>query len=180
MTYALAAANAGPSSVSGATVTDIFPAAITGPITWACYASSASSCGAASGTGNILGQPVNLSPGGWTVFVVTGRIDANAAGVLQNTASIAPPGGFGDPNWGNNAATDTDPLLVLEAPSMTLKVNGQHPTPPTVNVTGPTLLTLDMSSGNLTTDVDWYWALSYNGTLYWVTLGGISTTGLVP
>lgn len=176
VTYAIVAANAGPSSVSGATVTDIFPAAITGPITWACYASSGSSCGTASGTGNILGERVNVSPGGWTVFVATGMIDANAAGILQNTATITLPGGFGDPNRANNAATDIDSLLVLEGLSITLKVNGQHPTPPTVTVTGPTLLTLDMSAGNLTTDVDWYWALYYNGTLYWVTPGGISTT----
>ena len=69
-----------------------------------------------------------------------------------------------------------DPLLVLEGLSLTLKVNGQHPPNAMVTVSGPTLLSIDVSPGNLTTDVDWYWALYYNGTLYWVTASGISTT----
>jgi hypothetical protein len=38
-------------------------------------------------------------------------------------------------------------------------------------------LTLDVSRGTFTTTpVDWYWALSYNDTLYWVTSGGLATT----
>ena len=68
--------------------------------------------------------------------------------------------------------------LSADAPTVvtTLKINGQHPTPPTVTVTGPTLLTLDVSPGTYRAPVDWYWALYYNGTLYWVTSVGFSTT----
>jgi hypothetical protein len=45
-----------------------------------------------------------------------------------------------------------------------------------VTVTGPTLLTLDVSPSTFTAPVDWYWALYYKGTLSWVTSGGVSTT----
>src|SRR5439155_593132 len=62
------------------------------------------------------------------------------------------------------------------APVIALKSNGQHPVSRMVTVSGPTQLTLDVSPGTLTTAVDWYWALYYNGTLYWVTSGGVSTT----
>jgi hypothetical protein len=45
-----------------------------------------------------------------------------------------------------------------------------------VPVTGPTQLTIDVSPGSYAASVDWYWALSYNGTLFWVTSTGLSTT----
>jgi hypothetical protein len=64
----------------------------------------------------------------------------------------------------------------VRRPFISLKVNGQHPTPPTVTVTGPTQLTLDVSRGTFDTPVDWYWALYYNHTLYWVTSDGLATT----
>jgi hypothetical protein len=62
------------------------------------------------------------------------------------------------------------------APVITLRINGQHPTPPVVTVAGPARLTLDVSPGSLAAPVDWYWAVYYNRTLYWVTSAGLSTT----
>jgi hypothetical protein len=61
-------------------------------------------------------------------------------------------------------------------PVMTLKTNTQHPVPPVITASGPTLLTLDVAPGTFTAAVDWYWAFVYNGTLYWVTSSGVSTT----
>jgi len=61
-------------------------------------------------------------------------------------------------------------------PVITLKVNGLHPTPPVVTVAGPTLVTLDVSPSTYSVPVDWYWAILFNGTLNWVTSGGLSTT----
>jgi hypothetical protein len=43
-------------------------------------------------------------------------------------------------------------------------------------VSGPTQLTIDVSSSTFTAAVDWYWALSFNGSLFWVTSTGVSTT----
>lgn len=79
-------------------------------------------------------------------------------------------------NWRSRIGSFRFPECGVSAPVITLKVNGQHPTPPVVPVSGPTLLTLDVSPGTYTASVDWYWALSYNGSLFWVTSGGISTT----
>jgi hypothetical protein len=77
-----------------------------------------------------------------------------------------------------NVASGSFTVKVMAArPGITLRVNGQHPTPPVVTVGGPTQLTLDVSPGSYTAPVDWYWALYYNGTLYWVTSTGLSTTG---
>ena len=76
-------------------------------------------------------------------------------------------------NEGNN--TNSTPLSVLSAtPILTLKVNGLHPTPPVVTTTGPYLLTLDMSATTYTASLGWYWALVYNGQVFWVTSGGLS------
>ena len=61
-------------------------------------------------------------------------------------------------------------------PVISLKINGQHPTPPVVTVRGPTRLTLDVSPGSYAAAVDWYWSLSYNGNFYWITSSGLSTT----
>jgi len=61
-------------------------------------------------------------------------------------------------------------------PVIGLKVNGLHPTPPVVTVAGPTTLTLDVTPGTSSTAVDWYWAFASNGTLFWVTSTGVSTT----
>jgi hypothetical protein len=73
----------------------------------------------------------------------------------------------------NNAASAA--INVLSAtPVITLKVNGQHPTPPTVPVTGPTLVTLDVSATTYSASVNWYWAIIYNGQVLWVTSTGLS------
>ena len=56
VTYTITASNAGPSNAPGATVADIFPAALT--CTWTCVGAGGGTC-AASGAGNINGT-VNL------------------------------------------------------------------------------------------------------------------------
>jgi uncharacterized repeat protein (TIGR01451 family) len=102
--YAIVVSNAGPSAVTGAPVTDTFPAGFTLSGNWTCTASAGSSCGAASGTGNI-GTTVSLLSGGSATFSATGT--AGASGTLTNTATVATPAGVTDPNTGNNSATDT-------------------------------------------------------------------------
>jgi hypothetical protein len=75
----------------------------------------------------------------------------------------------------NNTASRL--VAILSAtPVITLKVNGLHPVPPVVNVTGPMLLTLDVSASTYTASVSWYWAFVLNGQLRWVTSSGVSTT----
>ena len=51
-TYSIVVTNTGPSPVTAASVTDLFPVALVAP-TWTCTADAGSSCAAASGTGDI-------------------------------------------------------------------------------------------------------------------------------
>ncbi len=108
VTYTIVATNNGPSFVTGATIVDNLPAAITGA-TWTCAASAGGSCAAPSGSGNI-NQTANLPVGGTATYTLTGNIAANATGSLANTATVGVPTGTTDPSALNNQATDTDTL----------------------------------------------------------------------
>jgi uncharacterized repeat protein (TIGR01451 family) len=107
VTYTIVAANAGPGAVTGASVADTLPAALTGA-TWTCVGAGGGTC-AASGSGDV-GETVDLPVGGSVTFSVTATVDSAATGSLSNTATVEVPGGVVDPNPGNNAATDTDAL----------------------------------------------------------------------
>src|SRR5204863_260638 len=109
ITYTITINNAGPSAAGGTSVIDNFPAAITSA-SWTCLATVGSSCGAASGTGNI-GDTVNLANGGTVTYTAMATVSGSASGTLSNTASVAAPGGVTDPTPGNNSATDTDTIV---------------------------------------------------------------------
>ncbi len=104
LTYTIVASNAGPSAITGATVTDTMPATLSG-VTWTCAASAGSSC-PASGSGSISAS-VNVLSGGSVTFTVNATVVSTATGTLTNTASVALPGGATDPTAANNTATDT-------------------------------------------------------------------------
>jgi uncharacterized repeat protein (TIGR01451 family) len=120
VTYTITASNAGPDGVTGATVTDTFPAVISG-VTWTCVGAGGGTCTAA-GAGN-LNESVNLPSGGSVTFTVTGTIDAAASGTLVNTANVAVPPPVFDPNGANNSATDTD-TLAAQADLAVTKTDG--------------------------------------------------------
>jgi len=107
--YIIVASNpAGPSAVTGATVTDTFSANLTG-ITWTCTASGGASC-TANGSGNI-NDTVNLPVGGSVQYTVNATVIASPSGDLVNTATVNVPAGITDPNPSDNSATDTDQLV---------------------------------------------------------------------
>ena len=90
-------------------------------------------------------------------------------GIADDLAQVA------ESSEANN--TNSAALAVVSAtPVITLKVNGQHPTPPVVTVSGPTVVTVDVSDSTYTASVDWYWAIILNGQIYWVTAAGLSTS----
>ncbi len=107
ITYTSTVGNAGPSNVTGATVTDNFPAALTG-VTWTCSASVGSSCTLANA--GPISDPVNILSGGTLTYTVNATISAAATGNLVNTATVVVPGGVTDPAGANNSSTDTDAL----------------------------------------------------------------------
>jgi uncharacterized delta-60 repeat protein/uncharacterized repeat protein (TIGR01451 family) len=107
--YTIVASNpAGPSNIVGATVTDTFPAACAS-VSWSCVAAGGATCTAGPSAGDI-NDVINLPVGGTATYTATCSIDAGAMGTLDNTATIAVPGGASDPTPGNNSATDSDTL----------------------------------------------------------------------
>jgi uncharacterized repeat protein (TIGR01451 family) len=136
VTYTIVASNVGPSDAPGSTVTDTFPATITG-VTWTCVGAGGGTC-PANGSGNI-NATVNLPAGGSVTFTATGTLSSAATGTLTNTATVATSGGVTDPTPGNNSATDTDTIAVsctITCPSsQTAWTSG---TSATVNYPAPT------------------------------------------
>ena len=61
-------------------------------------------------------------------------------------------------------------------PTISLKVNGQHPTPPVVTISGPMTLTLDVSASAYSAPLSWYWLLIINNQVLYVTPTGLKTT----
>ncbi len=108
-TYTVTVANAGADVVAGATVTENFPATLTG-VTWTCVASAGGSC-PAMGSGNIAAT-ITIANGGTVVFTITGTIAPSATGTIATTATVAAPAGVTDPGAPNNTATDTDQITV--------------------------------------------------------------------
>ncbi|WP_313914488.1 proprotein convertase P-domain-containing protein [Tahibacter sp.] len=103
-TYTIVARNGGPSSATGATVADTFPAALT--CTWTCSGTGGATCTAA-GSGNIS-DTVNLPGGGIATYTAACSVSGTASGSIVNTATVTAPASFTDPNPANNSATDTD------------------------------------------------------------------------
>ncbi|MBK8285639.1 MAG: DUF11 domain-containing protein [Ahniella sp.] len=117
VTYTITASNAGADPVTGATVADTFPAALT--CTWTCAGAGGGTCTAA-GAGNI-NDSVNLPTGGSVTYTASCAISASATGTLANTATVT--SAITDPNPGNNSATDSDTLTPQADLSIT-KTNG--------------------------------------------------------
>jgi uncharacterized repeat protein (TIGR01451 family) len=113
LTYSIVAGNAGPDPVDAANVVDTFPTDLTA-VSWSCVASAGSACGSGSGTGDI-DATVDLLVNGTATFTVTTTVSLAATGDIANTATIAVPLGWDDPDPADNTATDTD-VLVAAAP----------------------------------------------------------------
>ncbi|MEP7043596.1 MAG: hypothetical protein ABI843_11070 [Dokdonella sp.] len=115
ISYTILVTNAGPSGVTGATVVDTPPAAISG-VSWsATYAGGASGIAGGSGAINTL---VDLPNGSSATFTFSGTVASNATGALSNSASVSVPTGVTDPASGNNTATDNDtsaPIADIQA-----------------------------------------------------------------
>jgi hypothetical protein len=80
-----------------------------------------------------------------------------------------------EPNENDN--TRATAISVISAvPIVTLKVNGQHPTPPVVTTTGAYNLTLTMPPTTYASAVDVYWLFIANNSPFWITSHGLSTT----
>ena len=148
VSYTSTVTNAGPSSVFGASFSDIVPPTVTG-VSWSCSVTTGvGSCAVASGSGNVVALSLDLAPGAVATVTAGGTVSAFATGLLSNTAIATLPAGWTDPVPGDNAATDTD-TLTPRADLLVSKTDGQATTVPgqlidyTVTVTndGPSAVT---------------------------------------
>ncbi len=114
--------NLGPSTVTGATVTDPLPGEVSSS-SWNCsvFSGPVNACGTASGMGDI-GTTVSLGVGSTATFSVDATLVATARGTLSNTASAVVPVGVVDPVSANNSSTDIATLL----PKADLRVVKSH------------------------------------------------------
>ena len=148
--YTIVATNLGPSTVTGASVTDSFPANI-GSISWTGTDGSA-------GNGNIA-DSVTLAPGASVTYTVNSTVLPAAAGTtLSNTAVITPPAGVTDPTPGHNTAVDND-AVATTSPNLTIsKVDNQGGSSITAAigsaVPGTSTLTYTIVVGNTGTAAD--------------------------
>ncbi len=103
LTYTLVVNNLGPSPAPNATLTDLFPADLSG-VTWTCVAAPGSAC-PASGTGHLNALPITVAVGAPLTITASGLIQPGATGTLTNTANVDEPVGVTDPDLGNNTAS---------------------------------------------------------------------------
>ncbi len=101
--YALVVRNDGPSPVTAATVNDTLPPVLQ-DVAWTCAPGPGAACAQASGSGDIA-TTVDIPAGSDVVFAITSTLVPDATGILQNTATVAPPGGAADDNLANNTFT---------------------------------------------------------------------------
>ncbi len=112
VTYIIDVANAGPSNVTGATITDNLPAQISS-WSWVCTTmSNASGCDVVANSTTNFTDTVDIQSGGSIRYTVTANISGTATGSMTNTATISVPSGVSDPISGNNSSFDTDTYTV--------------------------------------------------------------------
>jgi uncharacterized repeat protein (TIGR01451 family)/uncharacterized repeat protein (TIGR02543 family) len=113
VTYTVTVTNRGPTAVTGAHVTDVLPAQLTGA-SWTCTGAGGGSC-PASGSGG-LDALVDLPVGATATFLVgTTVISGSGSGTLTYGASVATPAGVTDSDVRNNSDADTDSIGALHA-----------------------------------------------------------------
>ncbi|MCP4190726.1 MAG: DUF11 domain-containing protein [Planctomycetaceae bacterium] len=101
--YVITVANAGPSAVTGAQVTDDLPAKLTA-ISYTSEVVGTASGNTPTGNSNI-NDAVNMNSGSSIIYTVEATINPDASGDLSNTVTVEAPAGVVDPDPSNNTAT---------------------------------------------------------------------------
>ena len=106
-TYTITVTNTGLENVSGAVVTDTFPAQVQS-VTFTATGKGGAT-GFSGGGGNI-NQALNLPPNSSVTYKATGLINGTSGTVISNIANVSVPGGVSDPNMADNQVTDRDTI----------------------------------------------------------------------
>ncbi|MBK9519957.1 MAG: Ig-like domain repeat protein [Anaeromyxobacter sp.] len=122
ITFTITISNDNTNAALGSTLTDAFPAGLTG-ITWTAATAGGATVGNASGTGN-LAETVNLPKGGSVTYTVTATVAAAGAGqALVNTVTLTPAPGVA--NLLTNTAATT--ITVNKMGSSTALASSANP-----------------------------------------------------
>src|SRR5262249_1994278 len=105
-TYTIVVTNNGPGYVTGARVSDTFPAVFTG-VSFTATQTGGASGFTANGSGNI-NDTVTIPSLSTITYRATGTIDQSANGTVSDTATVTAPSGVTDNKTNNNTATDSD------------------------------------------------------------------------
>jgi uncharacterized repeat protein (TIGR01451 family) len=161
LTYTVTVTNLGPSTVTGATVSDVLPAGVT-------FVSATGGATYNAGTNKVNFTSGMLIPAGTTNFTITILPAANRTGDLVNTAIVAPPQGVIDPNPDNNSSTDTNtaaPRVVLgitKTGPLTYKAGGFIGYTIEVTNNGPSVgAGIDFVDALPTNIESWAWSVSF-------------------
>ncbi|MFV0564583.1 MAG: hypothetical protein ACK5NB_01985 [Flavobacteriaceae bacterium] len=109
VTYTIVVSNAGPDTVTDASVVDAVPTGI--PAANVSYTAVVSTGSTTNVTGTQTGginDLVTLPVNGTVTYTVTVNVPTDYTGDLVNTAAVTSPAGSTDPDDTNNTATDTD------------------------------------------------------------------------
>lgn len=104
--WTVEATNLGPGPALAATVSVDLPASLAS-VFWTCTASPGASCGAASGSGDIASQVVNLPAGGRLTYRYRSQVPNGTTASQTATAAIAVGASTVDSVNGNNSASAT-------------------------------------------------------------------------
>ncbi|MEM8996288.1 MAG: DUF11 domain-containing protein [Acidobacteriota bacterium] len=136
-TYTIVASNAGPSTVTDASLADVFPAELIN-CTYTSVAAGGAAGNTAAGSGDIA-DTLTLPPAGLVTYTATCDVDLSASGTVANTATISSTLAD-DPAPANDSATDTDDVigstdLRLEKVASPTVIDGGDPVTYTLTVT---------------------------------------------
>ncbi|MBL36786.1 MAG: hypothetical protein CMP07_00075 [Xanthomonadales bacterium] len=118
ISYTIVAQNSGPSAVSDALVSDVFPAPLTG-CSWTSSATGGAT-GNTDGSGT-LSDTLTMPVGSTVTYTAICGIPLDATGTLSNTATISSASAT-DPVPGDESATDGDTVLGAPVAVPTLSI----------------------------------------------------------
>ncbi len=130
--YQLMVSNAGPSSVEGVRVEDLFGDAL--DCSWTCATFDGATCTPGPIAGDLV-DLVDLPAGSHVLYAASCRVQAAAGSTLSNTASLELPPGIEDTQPSNDQASDNDTRVELITDLSLSLSNGQA-----VSVPGTTVI----------------------------------------